>query len=97
MKKIIKGAYKINDEIVNLNDFVEKNNVIFRFLIKFADDNNIGFNIGTSNKGDILCEYIVIKQTLKECKITLLEFKKKLKMIFKKVETLYEQIGDKLF
>ena len=97
MKKIIKGAYKINDEIVNLNDFVEKNNAIFRFLIKFANDNNIGFNIGTSNKGDILCEYIVIKQTLKECKIALLEFKKKLKMIFKKVETLYEANGDKLF
>lgn len=97
MKKIIKGTYKINDEIVNLNDFVEKNNAIFKFLIKFANDNDIGFNIGLSNKGDILCEYSVIKQTLKECKIALSEFNKKLKMIFKKVEILYEANGDKLF
>ena len=97
MKKIIKGTYKINDGIANLDDFVEKNNTIFKFLIKFADDNDISFNIGISNNGDILCEYSVIKQTLKECKITLLEFKKKLKMIFKKVEIFYELNGDNLF
>lgn len=97
MKKFIKGTYQINDEIVNLDEFAEQNDVSFKWLIKFANNNDISFNIGTSNDGDILCEYSVVKRTLQECKSAISEFKKHLKKIFKKVDPLYEGNGDKLF
>lgn len=97
MKKFIKGTYQITDEIANLEEFVEQNDISFKWLIKFANNNDISFNIGTSNDGDILCEYSVVKRTLQECKSAISEFKKKLKKIFKKVELLYEGNGDKLF
>lgn len=93
MKKFIKGTYRIKDRIENLDEF----NAIFKWLIKFADNSDINFNIRTSNNGDILCEYSVVKMTLQECKSAISEFKKHLKKIFKKVELLYEGYGDKLF
>lgn len=97
MKKFIKGTYQIKDKIENLDKFAEQNIVVFKWLIMFANNNDINFNIGTSNNGDILCEYSVVKRTLQECKNAMSEFKKHLKKIFKKLEQLYESNGEKLF
>ena len=97
MKKFIKGSYEIKDNIPDLNFFVEKHRKEFEYLISYANKSNIGFNIGTSNKGDILCEYKVVGQSLKECKAAMSEFKRMLKAIFKKVNSLYEGSGDQIF
>ena len=97
MRKFIKGSYEIKDDISDLDVFAEKHRKEFEYLISYANKNNIGFNIGTSDKGDILCEYKVVGQSLKECKATMSEFKRMLKAIFKKVNSLYEGNGDQIF
>lgn len=97
MKKFINGSYEIKDDIPDLDVFVEKHRKEFEALIAYTNKSNIGFNIGTSDKGDILCEYKVVGQSLKECKAAMSEFKRMLKAIFKKVNSLYEGNGDQIF
>lgn len=97
MKKFIKGRYKIKDEIADLDEFVNINRGRFNALIIFANNNNILFNIGETDSGERLCEYEVTASTLKECKATAAEFKKRLKTIFKRIEPIFEGNGDKIF
>lgn len=96
-KKFIRGLYEIKDKINNLDKFVEINKAVFDELVSFGDNNGVGFGIGTGNDGKILCEYNVVRPTIKECETAVSGFKHRLKMIFKKIERRYEGSGDKIF
>lgn len=96
MKKFIEGTLEIKDDISNLDDFIELNRKEVDYIISYANENNIELNIGTSINNEILCEYKIIKDTLKECKQTLSILRKVLHTLFKRIDSLYEAHGNQL-
>lgn len=96
MKKFIEGTLEIKDDISNLDDFIELNRKEADYIVSYANENDIEFNFGTSINNEILCNYKIIKETLKECRQTMSELKKVLHTLFKRINSLYEAHGNQL-
>lgn len=94
MKKFIEGTLEIKDDISNLDDFIALHKNEADYIISYANENDIEFNFGTSINNEILCNYKIIKETLKECRQTMSELKKVLHTLFKRIDLLYEAHGN---
>lgn len=96
MKKFIEGALEIRDDISDLDDFIALHKNKADYIISYANENDIELDIGTSSDNEILCNYKIIKETLKECRQTMSELKKVLHILFKRIDLLYEVHGSQL-
>lgn len=96
MKKFIEGTLEIKDDISNLDDFVALHRKEADYIISYANENDIELDIGTSINNEILCKYKIIKESLKECRQTMSELRRVLRILFKKIDLLYEAHGSQL-
>lgn len=96
MKKFIEGTLEIRDDISDLDDFIALHKNEADYIISYANENDIELDIGTSSDNEILCNYKIIKETLKECRQTMSELKKVLHTLFKRIDLLYEVHGNQL-
>lgn len=94
MKKFIEGTLEIRDDISDLDDFIALHKNEADYIVSYANENDIEFTFGTSINNEILCEYKIIKETLKECRQTMSEFEKVLHTLFKRIDSLYEAHGN---
>ena len=96
MKKFIEGTLEIRDDISDLDDFIALHKNKADYIISYANENDIELDIGTSSDNEILCNYKIIKETLKECRQAISEFEKVLHTLFKRIDSLYEAHGNQL-
>lgn len=96
MKKFIEGTLEIRDDISDLDDFIALHKNEADYIISYANENNIEFDIGTSSDNEILCEYKIVRESLKECRQAIYEFEKVLHTLFKRIDSLYEAHGNQL-
>lgn len=96
MKKFIEGTLEIKDDISNLDDFIELNRKEADYIVSYENENDIEFNFGTSINNEILCEYKIVRESLKECRQAISEFEKVLHTLFKRIDSLYEAHGNQL-
>lgn len=96
MKKFIEGTLEIRDDISDLDDFITLHRNEADYIVSYANENDIELDLGTSINNEILCNYKIIKESLKECRRTMSELKKVLHMLFKRIDLFYEVHGSQL-
>lgn len=96
MKKFIKGTLEIKDDISNLDNFIALHENEADYIISYANENDIELVLETSINNEILCEYKIVRESLKECRQAMSELRGVLHMLFKRIDLLYEAYGSQL-
>lgn len=97
MKKFIKGTFELDQDVVNLEEYEEKHKRAIEEIIDWANDFNVGINMGTSDDNTYLIEYKIVGKTASFCKGLLSELKSMLKDEWKKTKSLWQGSGDILW
>ncbi|MBQ6863255.1 MAG: hypothetical protein IJO14_03335 [Clostridia bacterium] len=97
MRKFIKGAFEIQQNVANVDAFAEQHQSAFDQWVAWADKVDVGISLGTSDDNTFLCEYHVVGQTVAYCKGLVAELKQMIKTEFPKMSSLWQGSGDTLY
>lgn len=97
MKKFIKGAFQLAENVTDLEAFNKEHGAAVKSLIDWADDYDVMMRFGTSADDSYLCEYKIICSTVRECKSIRTLLAREIKARFPKAEELWQGSGDQLF
>ena len=95
MKKFIKGTFELEKGVTDLVGFEETIKPQLLEIIDWANKNEIGITIGTSEDNTYLCEFDVTARTVQMCRGYVEELKSMLKAIFPKARKIIEWRGDR--
>lgn len=97
MKKFIKGAFELDQNVTNLEEYEKEHKWAIDYIISWGNKYDIGINIGTSDDNKFLIEYRIVGDTVTYCKALLSKLKSMLKDEWKKTKSLYEISGKTIY
>ena len=97
MKKFIKGAFELDRDVTNLEEYEEKHKETIEKIIDWANRFNVAFGMGTSDDNTYLIEYKIVDKNATCCKYLLYELRSILKSEWKKAKELWQGSGDVLW
>ena len=97
MKKFIKGAFELDQNVINLEDYEAKHKTAIEEIIAWANHYDIGINMGTADDNTYLIEYKIVGKTKSFCNGLLAELKSMLKEEWAKISLVWQGSGDVLW
>lgn len=95
MKKFIKGMFKLDEDVVELEAYEELHSVALREIIDYAENHHMDARFGTAEDDTYLMEFVIRGETQQYCKGILSGLRALLKKEWKgKVDILYQASGE---
>ena len=94
MKKFIKGAFELDENVIDLVAHEEKHKIALEEIVEWANNAGVAILFGTSEDNTYLCEYKIVGKTVAFCKGLASELKALLKDEFPKTKMVWQGTGD---
>ena len=97
MKKFIKGVFKLDEGVIDLEAYEQLHNAALLEIIDYAKNHNMDAMFGTSENDTYMMEFVIRGATQQYCKGILSGLRALLKAEWKnKVDLFYQATGDLL-
>lgn len=97
MKKFIKGAIKLDENVTDLTAYEEPKKKKLDEIMEWCTKYNIYIIFGTSEDNKYLCEYKIVANTKAMCKGVMKELQEMLKRVFPYANSLWLIEGSQLY
>ena len=67
MRKFIKGAFELDQNVIELEKYEEKHKIAIKEIIDWANSYGVCINMGTADDNTYLIEYKIIGKTKSFC------------------------------